>query len=521
MFSYLFIALFIYLLFDLEKHPDRKRIFWLIPLQFLWVNFHLFFFVGIMLVAGFLFEKIILNFKTFWRDPMIKKLFLILPMLVIVVFINPNGVEGAFAPFKTHTYATFQVSENQPLFNLKASILAWDIFNSPFAIMVIFLLLSFIFAFAAGGNKPIFFLLAGIGSAGVGLVQIRLITLFALIFLPAVSANFNGAYFKIKNWLERKWPKPAAVFGVCLAIVIFAVYPYKIYKANADAALEGYKTGWGIGLDSHSNDAGKFFKENGIKGPIFNNYDIGGYIIYHLFPKEKVFIDNNGADSYPAYFFENILIPTLTQEEKWQEMRERYKLNAIFIGQRDGSPMVGNFLWRRLRDPLWTLVYADTYAIIFVRNIPENQEIIKKFRITPENIKEKISHMIESDDITDKVIAGRFLYLIGREDLSTSVFKKVVAKYPKNSWVWLYMGSTKVMKDDAPNLISAIIFLENAVNMGEKTSESYTWLGLAYFKSGQFKKAENLFQKALWLEPGRQDTEDYLRQLRAYLNQEN
>ncbi|MEK7566850.1 MAG: tetratricopeptide repeat protein, partial [Patescibacteria group bacterium] len=199
---------------------------------------------------------------------------------------------------------------------------------------------------------------------------------------------------------------------------------------------------------------------------------------------------------------------TLNNEEKWQESEEKYKLNAIFISLRDGSPAVGGFLWRRLHDPKWALVYFDTYAVILVRNITENKEIIGKFN-APENLNRTMNQIIYSDGVTDRIVAGRFLYLLGRDDLSTSVLKKVVAEYPKNSWVWLYMGAIKVWKNNTPDLISAIIFLENAVNMGEKTSEGYAWLGLAYFRSGQFEKAENAFQKALWLEPGRYDATNY------------
>ncbi len=527
MFSYLFIAIFLYLLFDLEKNPERKRIFWLIPLQLLWVNFHLFFFLGIALVGGFLFEKTIfhvpkirqlagwkINLKNLWNDPVVKKLILILPLLFIVVFINPNGIEGALAPLKLHTYTTFVVSENQPLFNLKASLLSWDIFSSAFVPMIAIFLLSFIFYFR---KNSVFFLLAGLGSAGVGLVQVRLVTLFAIIFLPAVSSNFNSVFLAIKEWLKRKTPLITRMASYALIFIIIAAFPYKAYLINAYAAERGYSTNFGIGLDKESNAAGEFFKSNGLKGPIFNDYDIGGYIIYHLFPKERVFVDNNGADSYPESFFKDIVIPALSWEEKWREIEEKYRFDSIFISIRSGSPAVGNFLWRRLRDPSWALVYADTYAVILVKNASENQEIIRKFRITPENISEKISHLLESNNSMDKIVSGRILYLVGREDLSVSVLKKVVAQYPKNSWAWLYMGAIKSYRNNPSDLISAIIFMENAVNMGEKTSEGYTWLGLAYFKFGQFEKAEKVLQKALWLEPGRYDTTNYLEQLQQYL----
>ena len=486
----------------------------------------MFFFVGTALVGGFLFEKIIfhipkkfwkLNFKDLWNDPVIKKLLLILPVLILVTFLNPNGIEGVLAPLKTHSYATFTVSENQPLFNLKASLFSWDIFSSAFVPMIAVFLFSFLFGFR---NKPVFFLLAGFGSAGAALLQVRLATLFALIFLLAVSSNFNGIFLTIRNWFKQKLPKITVVLGYGLAVIIAAAYPYKIYDINVSATERGYKTDWGVGLDGQSNGAGEFFKNNNLKGPIFNDYDIGGYIIYHLFPDEKVFVDNNGADSYPVSFFDDVFMPVLHQEDKWKEVSEKYGINAIVISLRDGSPAVANFIWRRFRDNSWALVYADTYFIILLRNVSENQEIIKKFYITSKNANEKLKHLLESENVLDKIIGGRLLYLAGREDLSTSVLKKVVAQFPKNSWVWLYMGSIKSYQDDPANLISSVIFLENAVNLGEKTAEAYTWLGLAYFKTAQFEKAENAFQKALWLEPDRYDVTGYLKQLQQYLNVE-
>jgi len=51
-----------------------------------------------------------------------------------------------------------------------------------------------------------------------------------------------------------------------------------------------------------------FFKENNLQGPIFNNYDIGGYLIFNLFPQEKVFVDNR-PETYSSEFFQEDYIP--------------------------------------------------------------------------------------------------------------------------------------------------------------------------------------------------------------------
>jgi len=98
MFSYFFIAVFLYFLIDLEKYPERNRIFWLIPMQLLWVNLQIFFFIGIALAAGFLLEKVILYRHSLKDNPLIKKLFFLLVALILVCFINPNGIKGALYP---------------------------------------------------------------------------------------------------------------------------------------------------------------------------------------------------------------------------------------------------------------------------------------------------------------------------------------------------------------------------------------------------------------------------------------
>lgn len=526
MFSYLFLASMLYFLFDLEKNSQSKKIFWLIPLQLLWVNFHLYFFVGIAIAGGFLFEKIVLHVPwRFWKtrvwnifqDVMVRKMIIVLVAMIAVCFVNPNGIEGALAPFKTHSYTSFTVSENQPLFNLKASFLSWNIANSTYMHMVFIFFISLIFGFRSK-NKPIFFLLVGIGSAAAGLIHLRLVTLFAVIFLLAAASNLNEPFLKAKSWIKRKWPQFSIVLGYSFIIIIASFFPYKIYSMHLKpAATQGYQTSWGVGLSDYSNAAGEFFKREGVKGPIFNDYDIGGYILYHLFPEEKVFVDNNGADSYPVEFFDHIFMPALSDEDAWQAVQDQYGINSIFISLRDGSPAVGRFLWRRLHDPQWALIYFDTYNIILVRNIIDNKEVIDKF-YNPKHLNDLINPLMASDNISNRIVAGRLLYLLGNEKLSTSVLKKVVAEYPENSWVWLYMGSIKVWNNNSEDLISSLIFLENAVNLGSKTAEGYTWLGLAYFRSGRFEKAEEAFQKALWLDPGRYDTTNYLNQIQEYLN---
>src|SRR3989344_2749975 len=122
-FSYLFIAIFLYFLIDLEEHPERKRIYWLIPLELLWVNMHVFWSIGVMMVAGFLLEKIILNRRNLYGNPLIKKLAFLLAALALVSFINPNGARGVLYSYPRDFLIL--IGENRSLSQYQQTVAPW------------------------------------------------------------------------------------------------------------------------------------------------------------------------------------------------------------------------------------------------------------------------------------------------------------------------------------------------------------------------------------------------------------
>ena len=69
--------------------------------------------------------------------------------------------------------------------------------------------------------------------------------------------------------------------------------------------------GIGIGVEDNADRAIRFFNKNDLKGPIYNNYNIGNYVEYRLYPSEKVFVDGR-PEGYPKEFFEKEYYPAET-----------------------------------------------------------------------------------------------------------------------------------------------------------------------------------------------------------------
>jgi hypothetical protein len=125
----------------------------------------------------------------------------------------------------------------------------------------------------------------------------------------------------------------------------------------------------------------EFLKKENLKGNMFSNMTFGDYLIYAAWPQYKVFVDGR-VDMYGS----SLMIEhseVLGPSPQWRSLLDKYKINWVF--DRANSSL--SLLLLERKD--WKLIYADEIANIFLRNTPENQPVIEKFRnvkpVSPEN----------------------------------------------------------------------------------------------------------------------------------------
>jgi hypothetical protein len=128
-----------------------------------------------------------------------------------------------------------------------------------------------------------------------------------------------------------------------------------------------------------SENAVTFIKESGLRGRIFNNYRIGNYLIYGLYPREQIFVDAR-PEAYPAEFFDEYW-RMMESEEYFAKQVERYKINAVVFAVDDDPAKIRLFLQRLIENKDWAPVYADGSVTIFARDTEVNRNVIEKFRI--------------------------------------------------------------------------------------------------------------------------------------------
>jgi hypothetical protein len=507
-FSYFFVVLFLYLLFNFEKNPKSNKIFWLIPLELVWVNMHMFFPIGILLVLGFLFEKIVLNYKKYLSNGVIKKLILLLCGLIVTIFLNPCGIKGVLFSLAVNTASDFPIHsmEVSTIFNaLMVDPSASNISIQVFLPAFILLMMSFVGVFILRWKKKlplftnnfIFLLLASIGSAGLSYFIFRGLPLFGAIFLLAICTNLKEIYDVFKLWLNKKVSvKLLKIIKSSFAILIIALIIFSI-SWGYRMIMQYQDRGFGLTKDSLSSV--EFFKGQGLKGPIFNDTDSGSYLIGELYPEEKVFADNRFGDAYSSSFFSDIYIPMIQNEDKWEEGLAKYHFNTIFMYHYNQGESVRDFIFRRVYDSDWVLVHLDKYNIIFVRNDASNKDIIDKYKITTENIYDRLRYLVDSGNPIDKRYAADMLNLLGLSSVSTPVYLQYLSLKPGAGEIWFVLGRTELLKADQNNSNPSLaaMYLENALKNDWKTWKTYSFLALAYYRTGQMERVKEMVKKEI------------------------
>lgn len=105
----------------------------------------------------------------------------------------------------------------------------------------------------------------------------------------------------------------------------------------------------------------EFIKKHKLPGPIFNDYVIGGYLIWALYPDYKVFIDPRYGpywkETGPDYFeFMNNLSP-----ENLKKFTSKYPFKIALLNMREKY-----LIFFLLSTPDWRLLYFDKAAVVMI-----------------------------------------------------------------------------------------------------------------------------------------------------------
>jgi hypothetical protein len=340
MFSFIFFALFLYILELARKGNDKSL--WSMPfLMIIWNNLH----GGCVSGIGLIVLYIIGEFLN--RKP-IKKYIYPLIGTVLVLPINPWGFEYIKFLFEANTMQRPDIAEWWGLFSkffmfkyIKFKIFAAIILLIEFGVILKQLISK---KFYLDKTK---FLVLGVtiflAIEHVKLIPFAIITMTSFLYDDFYTA-FNFLTKNIFNKIANI--KDSIVYTLTLIFVISNINT-KIFEPRLD-----YSRYPVLGVE--------FIKINQIKGNLLLNFGLAGYASYQLYPNNKIYIDGR----YEEVFYEGML-PLLRKfylaNPGWDEVLIKHPPDIMII---EKFYPISSVLKQRQE---WKNVFEDKFFIVFVK----------------------------------------------------------------------------------------------------------------------------------------------------------
>jgi tetratricopeptide (TPR) repeat protein len=537
-FSYLFAGTITYLILFFRDSRISFRLLAgvILAIQVLWVNLHIFFILGPFLLC--------ISYADFRVNRVGRKgreVLVLMLLSLAACLINPHGWRGALIPLTIINELSYGITEQQPiLYFLKRYgyeaifMLKTGIWNYGAKMDRLFLWLSYVHqlvvALFAGGIVIYAFVrrvqlrelvMPAILALGLGVgsvLAIRAVPLFGFFFLSTGAGIWSmagqGEVAPHNKWLKK----------FAMIFVLIWILPGVFWKAHYYSPASDYPSPFGIGLEAGVNESADFFKGNELKGPVFNGFNIGGYLIYHLFPEERVFVDNR-SEAYSADFLTDVFDAIQRDEATWRDVDKRYGFNVIYCLKDEGTWM-GSFLRRRVDDPEWAVVYNDEHVVILLRNTEQNLDFIKEHETSTEipgvrrliagirnelgmslaeqgRYKEAIFYYQESLKLDPNLFEGyknwaQLEAQMGRYSKAIDLYTKAVSIRPTDAAARSNLG-VLLLKEGRHD--EAQTQFQGAIEGNPSYVKAFINLGAVYQLQGRLDLAENEYAKALRIDP--------------------
>lgn len=373
-FSLLLAALSLFLLNRFETNQLSGKLlvvaFGLIGI--IWVNIHLFFPLGMFLV-GFSVIKIWCDLpKANKTNHKLQSLMICLIIVCTSFLVNPNGRRGAVVPFTIFLHYPYPVAENQSTgFFLR--------YFSDKAIHWYFVIFALVNLVLLNPKKSLASVPSVIWWMGLiigGAMIVKLYPMVGILSLPTLINRLDKIIDTYQNKIRYLATIPMFwVFASPTLLILFlAATASRLWLPNF--------ANIGLNFQPNSLTGGEFLRQIPKDARIFNNYDVGGYLIFTN-PQLPIFVDNR-PEFYSTEFIKDVYIKAQQDDQTWQEISSQYRLDWIFFYRHDATSWGQPFLVARLQDPDWTPVYVDNYFIAFAKITTANTGLIAKYQLPKE-----------------------------------------------------------------------------------------------------------------------------------------
>jgi hypothetical protein len=363
----LLIFSWIVLIYFCVKITRRKFLFYIYPLIFaLWVNLHGAFIVGLVFLAlvfiGELINRIFFPRESFSTEELVH-FGAACVLSAAAILLNPYGINYVLGTLSAGSDSSYVGQLHSK--HILAYIGLWPylksyslaIFNAGFTawimtVMILSIIILSIYELIKKRSCDFAVLIVSCALYWKGMEISR-----ASYFFP-VAFFFAFFYLLIYRLGLKRFTGRATIVSLLVFVVFFASISWFTIRYATDSKW------FGAGLDNFVPvKEVAFLKKYHLEGQIFNDYVIGGYLVWDLYPDYKVFIDPRGG-LYRNQVFQDYLEFTTKHVsiDDIHQFTKKYPFKIAIIHYRQMG-LIFDFL--RAGDE-WRLLYFEKTAAILI-----------------------------------------------------------------------------------------------------------------------------------------------------------
>jgi hypothetical protein len=354
LFSILFFLIELHIIVFVRESQRTRPLLVLPPLFAVWANVHIQFVYGLFVLGLAIAESAL--YRAMPRSPAIGPPSRCAPLRPLVIVTLASCAATLITPYHVYLYESIAgVARQSGMYDRIIELMAMD-FRQPANWFVLGLAVAATFLVGRQPRVEIFpalLLIAGVFPAFRSRRDVWVVVIAALVVI-ARSMPVTRAR---EHWVT--WPR-IGVAGVGIALAFVAVGIVR------DVSPRGLETAVAV---EYPADAARVVERRGYKGPLFNPYDWGGYLIWRL-PQLPVIMDGRANVHGDRRIAQSIA--TWHGEGSWASDAELATAKVVI------AP-IGLGLTSLLRvDQRFELAYEDRVAAVFVARGAPSQRIALK-----------------------------------------------------------------------------------------------------------------------------------------------
>ena len=293
--------------------------------------------------------------------------------------------------------------------------------------------------------------------------------------------------------------------ALALVLILFVLASVRSYDLISDIhyirsnqlALFGTGVSWW-----YPARAIEFLKREKLPAQVFNNYSLGGYLTWTLFPSYRDYIDSRALPFGPQLFFRSSeLAAAAPDSAAWKYEADSSRINTIIVPL---SRYQGVTLFPQLHafchSKDWGFVHLDEVSAVFVRRTSTTESFVDRATIDcekfafdlPKSMDATQSHRRKIEIVNAWTNAGAVLYGLERYSEALEYFDRAQPAFANNANFHLLRA---LSLQQIGRAVEAEAEFENSLRL-DPSDQAWFDFGLFYMTEKRYADAAELFRQS-------------------------